>query len=46
MKSHKKDYGVYNIENGVVFYFELDTANTIYISELSGKSDIDEEKVK
>ncbi len=25
MKSHNKDYGVYNTETGVVFYFELDT---------------------
>lgn len=25
MKSHKQDYGVYNVDNGVVFYFELDT---------------------
>ena len=24
MKAHNKDYGVYNTENGVVFYFELD----------------------
>lgn len=26
MKSHKKDFGVYNVEKGVVFYFELDTS--------------------
>ncbi|SEQ55676.1 Signal transduction histidine kinase [Lachnospiraceae bacterium NE2001] len=29
MKSHDKDYGVYNAEHGVVFYFELDTKSTI-----------------
>ena len=29
MKSHDKDYGVYNTEKGVVFYFELDTKNTV-----------------
>lgn len=28
MNVHKKDYGVYNVENGVVFYFELDTTDT------------------
>ncbi len=28
MKAHKKDYGVYNVEDGVVFYFELDTTDT------------------
>ncbi len=27
MKAHKMDYGVYNEENGVVFYAEFDTAN-------------------
>lgn len=27
MKSHHKDYGVYNAEDGVVFYFELDTTD-------------------
>ena len=25
MKAHNKDYGVYNADNGVVFYFEVDT---------------------
>ncbi len=29
MKSHDKDYGVYNTEKGVVFYFELDTKNSV-----------------
>lgn len=29
MKSHDKEYGVYNTEHGVVFYFELDTKNTV-----------------
>ncbi len=29
MKAHNKDYGVYNTDNGVVFYFELDTNNSI-----------------
>ena len=24
MKSHNKNFGVYNTETGVVFYFELD----------------------
>jgi signal transduction histidine kinase len=24
MEAHKKEYGVYNVENGVVFYFDLD----------------------
>lgn len=24
MKAHEKNYGVYNVENGVVFFFELD----------------------
>jgi signal transduction histidine kinase len=28
MKAHNKDYGVYNVEDGVVFYFELDTTDT------------------
>ena len=26
-KSHGQDYGVYNAENGVTFYFELDADN-------------------
>ena len=30
MKSHDKEYGVYNTEHGVVFYFELDTKNTVW----------------
>ena len=25
MKAHNKEYGVYNVEKGVVFYFEVDT---------------------
>lgn len=25
MRSHQQDYGVYNVDNGVVFYFELNT---------------------
>lgn len=24
MAAHNKNYGVYNVENGVVFYFDLD----------------------
>ena len=24
MKAHNKSYGVYNVEDGVVFYFDLD----------------------
>jgi len=27
MKSHNQDYGVYNTDNGVVFYFELDNTS-------------------
>ena len=29
MKAHNKDYGVYNTDGGVVFYFELDTNNSV-----------------
>ena len=29
MKAHDKDYGVYNTENGVVFFFELDTHSEV-----------------
>lgn len=29
MKAHNKDYGVYNMDEGVVFYFELDTNNSV-----------------
>ena len=29
MKSHDKDYGAYNKENGVVFYFEVDDSSEI-----------------
>ena len=29
MKAHDKDYGVHNTENGVVFYFEVDTKSEI-----------------
>ena len=28
-KAHNQDYGVYNEENGVVFYYELDASGTI-----------------
>ena len=27
-KSHHQDYGVYNAEDGVVFYYELDSGET------------------
>ena len=29
MKSHDKEYGAYNVEDGVVFYFEVDTNSNI-----------------
>ncbi len=29
MKAHNKDYGVYNTDDGVVFYFELDIHNEV-----------------
>ena len=29
MKAHDKDYGVYNSENGVTFYFEVDTHSEV-----------------
>lgn len=29
MKAHDKDYGVYNSENGVIFYFEVDTHSEV-----------------
>ena len=29
MKSHNKDYGVYNTDTGVVFYFEVDTHDEV-----------------
>ena len=29
MKSHDKEYGAYNVDDGVVFYFELDTNSGI-----------------
>ena len=28
MKNHHQDFGVYNADGGVVFYFELDTRGT------------------
>lgn len=31
MKAHKKDFGVYNVEDGVVFYFDLDTEKSASI---------------
>lgn len=29
MQAHKKDYGVYNVEDGVVFYFDLDIISQV-----------------
>ena len=29
MKSHDKEYGAYNVEDGVVFYFEVDTNSNV-----------------
>ncbi|SCW39400.1 Signal transduction histidine kinase [Eubacterium ruminantium] len=44
MKKHNNDYGVYNVDGGVVFYFELDVENIEYITKKQKKELKKEEK--
>lgn len=37
MQAHNKMYGVYNVEDGVVFYFDLDMIESLEDSSTAGE---------